>query len=454
MHKMRTERILSVLFCVSIGVGFGAPANLSFPMISPSAITIGTMSSCTVTVKIVDRSLIPGSVNLQRIDSNTGAVSVLGTLHDDGANGDPLAGDGMFSITVPLTGQQQGKIQMRISAAFQGALRRVTSPNFALDVMPAGIPLSTTPPDLNNLAIDPTSGMSIVAGRLNVCFRESVSVQRVLQVVTASAAKLIGRFSSGIGSCYQVALEGESLASTWRSLLAQPEVELAEPDFVGSLNTIQIPYNFEWPFTRIHSPQAQEISTGEGVIVAVVDTGVDYTHSSLQGRITKGINETTLNPFRVMDPLDDYGHGTHVAGIVLGVAPRAQVLAVKSFLKGGACVTPLDVFKGFVAKWGSVGMAEDGITWSVDHGAKVINMSFGFPDSAMLKRAIDYAKSHDVVLVASAGNEGSSIRQYPAAYEGVVSVGSTDFDGKRSWFSNFGDWVKIGAPVLTLLQTF
>ena len=187
---------------------------------------------------------------------------------------------------------------------------------------------------------------------------------------------------------------------------------------------------------------------GQGVTVAVVDTGVDLDHPDLQANIVTGKSFVD----GASSPDDDYGHGTHVAGIlaavgnnggVVGVAPSARIMPVKVLDEQGT---------------GSIYDVADGIGWAADHGAKVINLSLGtVSDSSTLEDAVDYAYDQGVLLVAAGGNCGSSDYYfngcdyqdqpiYPGAYADVVAVASTNSSDAQSSFSTQGSYIEIAAP--------
>jgi len=230
-------------------------------------------------------------------------------------------------------------------------------------------------------------------------------------------------------------------------------------------NTGQQFYCFDWifgdnfcfyqgtPGADIDAPDAWPLAKGEGVMVAVIDTGVDYTHPDLAANYAGGDDFTSPDG----DPMDDQGHGTHVAGTiaaalnnltgnpadeegVVGVAPSARILAYKVCRFDGSC----DDFA-----------IERAINQAVVDGAKVINMSFGGSDySQSLNEAIQDAWNAGVVLVAGAGNDGVSTPFYPAALDNVISVAAFDENGSRAYFSNYGSWVDIAAPGNTIISTY
>lgn len=207
------------------------------------------------------------------------------------------------------------------------------------------------------------------------------------------------------------------------------------------------------PDADIDAPEAWAISKGTGVRVAVIDTGIDYTHPDLAANYAGGFDFVNNDG----DPMDDHGHGTHVAGTiaaalnnptgnpaeeegVVGVAPNAQILAYKVCRGDGTC----DDFA-----------IEQAIARAVTDGAKVINMSLGAAQvSGTLNDAVQDAWNAGLVIVAGAGNDGTTARFYPAAFDNVISVGAFDEDDRRASFSNYGDWVDISAPGNVILSTY
>ena len=198
---------------------------------------------------------------------------------------------------------------------------------------------------------------------------------------------------------------------------------------------------------NIRMESAWGVTTGStSYKVAIVDTGVDLNHPDLAGRMQPGRDVVHNDAYA----WDDNGHGTMVAGIaaaitnnskgVAGVAWRGSIIPVKVLNSQGSG-TDADV--------------AEGVTWAADHGAKVINLSLGgTQDTTVLKAAIEYAISKNIVVVAAAGNDGFTTPSYPAAYPDVMAVSATDNVGNFVWFSNYGWWVDISAPGINITSTY
>jgi thermitase len=205
-------------------------------------------------------------------------------------------------------------------------------------------------------------------------------------------------------------------------------------------------FSWEWPAVRINTVESWSVTLGSpGMPVAVVDSGVDASHPDLQGQVLPGYDFVNDDD----DPSDDNGHGTAMAGIIAaradngigiaGIAPASQVLPVKVLDANGS---------------GYYSTLAEGILWAVDHGAKVISLSLTGPaPSSALQSAIDYARAHEVIVVAAAGNNANSTPTYPAAYEGVVAVAASDYNDQRAWFSSYGSWVSLAAPGMGVMST-
>jgi thermitase len=237
-----------------------------------------------------------------------------------------------------------------------------------------------------------------------------------------------------------------------------PNVEFAEPDYFA--RTISIPndvyFNLQWGLQNtgqtggtndadIDAPEAWDITKGsEKIKIAILDTGIDQDHEDLSSKIMLNKNLT------FSETADDmFGHGTHVAGIAAASTNNNKGVASTGYNCPLMNIKVLgDDGSGYYS-W-----VAQGITWSVNKGAKVINLSLaGDQPSKTLKMAVDYAWRKGAVLVAAAGNEGCSNPVYPAFYQNCVAVGATDENDTRTFFSNYGNWVDLAAPGMNIFST-
>jgi len=270
-------------------------------------------------------------------------------------------------------------------------------------------------------------------------------------------------------------------------------VKYAVPNYF--LELLEIPndesFDFQWglhntgqtidyftgtPDADIDAPEAWNIETGSpDITIAIIDTGVDYTHPDLADNIwtnegeipdnniddddngyiddTMGwdfVGESPFFPKPDNDPLDSDDHGTHCAGIASGAGNNSVGIS-------GVCwnckIMPVKVAGGIIGFINLKGAAQ-GIAYATDNGADIISMSFGgrghFP---IIKDALDYAHEKDVVLVAGSGNIPFFRYIYPAAYDNVIAVAATDYDDKLADFSTTGTWVDVAAPGVAVYST-
>ena len=217
-------------------------------------------------------------------------------------------------------------------------------------------------------------------------------------------------------------------------------LEYIEPNYVyhSWANPNDPEYGKQWNLRSINIESAWDETKGDGITVAVIDTGVTKVPDLKQTKFVKGYDFVADRE----DARDDNGHGTHVAGTiaqstnngygVAGIAYQAKIMPLKVLAKSGG---------------GTVADIAEAIRFAADNGADVINMSLGGGGaSQVMQEAIDYAHNKGVTIVAAAGNANQNSSSYPARYPHVISVSALDAAGVKAPYSNYGAGVDLAAP--------
>lgn len=221
------------------------------------------------------------------------------------------------------------------------------------------------------------------------------------------------------------------------SLRKHKYIKFAELDYIlhadKTSNDFYTPS--EWHLNKMLVSSAWDISLGNGITVAILDTGVDATHPDLAGQLVPGWNMFDNNA----DTTDVYGHGTMVAGVV--GAASDNTIGVSS-LAWQAKIMPVRIS-------GTDGMASistiaDGLVWAADHGARVANISYAVSGYATVQNAAQYMKNKGGVTVVSAGNSGA-LDSSPAD-DTMISVSATDSNDVKTSWSTYGPFVDVSAP--------
>jgi subtilase family protein len=281
--------------------------------------------------------------------------------------------------------------------------------------------------------------------RLRLWFGDQVSEARMRRIIIDERNSTIIEQSTP-PEYYTVSVpQGEELFEAIREFLKFTEVEIAEPAEVGLGKLAAVASCVDrrcsaWGAEKVQAPGAWEREArGQGVIVAVVDTGAQLTHPSLAPRIAeRGNDDWDFADPRDTVPDDLNGHGTHVAGTALAVAPHSMLMPLR--------INPVD---------GDDKQFVDAIRYvteraRTDNRRYVLNMSWTLgSDKDTVHKAIQKAVEAGVVAVAAAGNEPHDLidpQEYPAVYDEVIAVAATYRDDERTFDSNYGEAVDVSAP--------
>jgi hypothetical protein len=212
-------------------------------------------------------------------------------------------------------------------------------------------------------------------------------------------------------------------------------------------------YSVQWALEQIEAPAAWGYSTGQGTLIAIIDTGTDLDHPDLADKVRTDIDYDFINDDDTAD--DDHSHGTHVSGSAAATTNNGTGIAG---LGWEAMILPIKVLDS-QGDGDSADLAQ-AIRYAADHGADVINMSLGGPVDCPLavQEAADYAHARGVVLVAASGNHGGSdgpnAEMFPANCQHVLGVGATTINDAIGSYSNYGAHVSVVAPGSGIYSTW
>ncbi len=324
-----------------------------------------------------------------------------------------------------------------------------------------------------------TSNVKDLMPKLKPVFPKT-QLKRVMQ----SKNGKLSRAAQNIRNMYSAELaKGADIVEVLEKLNSMPEVKYAEPNYPVELFSAPNDtfYNIQWDLNNTGQTFPKSFSQGEStgtpgadiswqdayqtgmpsaeIIVGVIDTGVDYTHLDLTNRMWRN-NDEIINgidddfngyvddvhginvAYGTGDPMDDHGHGTHVAGIVAaevnnnygicGVNPNAKIMALKFSDSTGRSTTANSI---------------ECVTYAASMGAKVLNCSWGGGSySIALVDAFEFANELGCAVVCASGNSGELLNMYPAGYYNTVSVAASDAKDELAYFSNYGPWIDVTAP--------
>jgi subtilisin family serine protease len=310
----------------------------------------------------------------------------------------------------------------------------------------------------------------ISAGILGFCLLISVysvyapEPERVIVVFnTEPDTTLLSQYGANIDYVFEYIPAAVVMLSpsVKQALSEESQVKYIQPDYYrtyvsppvsAGLSPQPLSQVIPWGVDRIDADLAWSCSTGDGVKVAVVDTGIDRDHPDLVANIHGGFNTIAPTP-QYPDPSDfedDHGHGTHCAGIigavdntigVIGVAPDCWLYGVKVLNHQGS---------------GYLSDCVEGIEWCIKNRMQVISMSWGaYYDDPLLHQICDVAEKHGIILVGAAGNDGYYLPDlYPAGYSSVMAISATTISDTVIWWSNYGEEIELAAPGVSIYSTY
>ena len=332
-----------------------------------------------------------------------------------------------------------------------------TSAFLAATAFAVGASADTAPQAVEYLPADfaPVAS-SEVAGEILVDMKDEATASDIAAVESLYGIKLHANspHSSTLGK-YEIAdVDAADESALIDRLSKDARIEHAEPMELFEASFVPNDPLYEtkqWHLKRVGAEQAWDYACGQGVTVAVVDTGVACYD---KGPFSKGTDLSGTRcggGYNFVDDsdeaVDDQGHGTHVAGTIAQTTNNDKGVAGLAFC---AKLMPVKVLNKF--GWGTLANVAEGIRYAADNGASVINLSLGGASpSKVLEEAVNHAISKGVIVVAAAGNSGKSVG-YPAAYDGVIAVSASDANDNIAWFSSRGPQVAIAAPGVGVTQ--
>ncbi|MEO6294994.1 MAG: S8 family serine peptidase [Candidatus Limnocylindria bacterium] len=337
-------------------------------------------------------------------------------------------------------------------------MSRATPIILALAVMlTAALPVAAEEPKAENPAGDTapatTPPAEMIPGEVIVAFRET-DAEAAAESLGLAVVDELGTPDKGLPAL--VSTEGRPVEEVVAELKADPSVESVEPNYrihlanedVGAVAAVGVndpKSGDQYSLDQMRVRDAWSLSPGGSNVIAVLDTGVQFDHPDLAGRLLTGYdfvnNDTNAS--------DDNGHGTWVSGIIAANPNDGYGIAGISW---NDLILPVKIMNG--EGTGSTADLMAAIFWSADQGADVINMSVGgFPWSQLMQDAVNYAWNNGAVLVGAAGNNRREENFYPASFDNVISVTATQVQDEFSNWSSWGPKVDVSAPGASVLTT-
>jgi thermitase len=312
-------------------------------------------------------------------------------------------------------------------------------------------------------------------GQVVIRFKLPKTQVAIENYAKANQLKVLRVLSEGKVVLFQHFKAGVSTQNVIRSFSASTSVESSQPNYVYTAAqmsprnyapqpttyrrfneatapaTGNAPATSQYALAALGLPQAWQTTQGNpNIKIAVIDSGVDPTHPDLIANLLPGAAFIGSKDTNTQRPAwtDEFGHGTHVAGIIAAMANNVGVTGVAPFCK----ILPVKVLD----EWGNgdTVSVSQGVEWATAQGAQVMNLSLRVHQrDPVMEEAINKALANNTVVVAATGNDGGVWEAYPAAFDGVIGVGSIDEQRVRANTSNYGDWISVVAPGVNILST-
>jgi hypothetical protein len=436
---------------------------------SPDAVQVGINTKVIFTAMIANHNVPAQNLSLNLDDGITNPV--IGTMVDDGTDNDLQANDGVYTCTVQINAPAVGKIAYFASGSFPGVAGITRTEDYILPV--SSLPIRLTPSDPAKIILDPGTGAKLISNEILVKFTDGISENEIVQIATSINGVIVGAIPAI--KFYQIQIPGTGDSSgvyaAINLLKSNPKVVIATPNFVEDIASVEpndTYYTWQWAPGKIRADEAWIIAR-DGVPIAIIDTGVDYDHPDLKGKVVKGHNWTSILNFN--DPIDLDSHGTHCAGIaaaftnnsegVAGISWGSKIIAEK-ILGGwqGMPLLPLSQAAAGIIEAAGLGAKVLSCSWEASLFYPLVVGALTVADFAVLTSAIIYADAKGTLVCVAAGNEDRQLPGWPAAFPGVFVVGSTDQNDNRSIWdlsknqaSDYGPWVSIAAPGTYIYST-
>jgi subtilisin family serine protease len=293
------------------------------------------------------------------------------------------------------------------------------------------------------------AGSKASQGEILVGFKKEVKSEQVEKV--KRSYRLIYSKKIPKINVYKFKLpKGKRAKDVIKELKKEKDVSFVETDDLVKIATTTPNDPFflsgqQWGLEKINAPLAWDLTTGSASnVIAVLDTGVSTVHTEISSKLVSGYDFANGDS----DASDDNGHGTAVAGIIAAVTNNATGIASMDWR---AKIMPVKVMDASGSGYESD--VADGIIWAADNGADIMNLSiYSYSYSPTLHTAINYALEKGCLLVAAAGNDGTSTVPFPAAFPGVIGVGASNTTDGVPYWSNYGSALDVIAPGVNIFS--